>query len=316
MKNKILFSVLLLIPFLVTAQSQKWKRMRYEWVAAIGASNFLGELGGANQIGTNYFRDLNISMTRPALSLGMRYKLSDYSAIKSAFYYARLRGDDKLTEEPFRRSRNLNFRSPVIEFNTQFELSFRRESVGSRYKVRRIKGRGKKANDLYAYGFAGLGIFWFNPHEKLNGTWYALHPLHTEGEGLVPTRRNYHRLQVCIPVGIAAKYAVNPLLSIGVEFGLRKTFTDYIDDVSTTYFSQRALKQNFGPAAAALADPSLYKSGANNHNGIIYGDGPFGGCQTCPNQQRGDPTDNDSYMFLTIMVSKKIKTTRKGLPKF
>ena len=60
---------------------------------------------------------------------------------------------------------------------------------------------------------------------------------------------------------------------------------------------------------AALADPSLAPYPNN--------DEPFAGaCQTCPGQQRGDPTDLDSYMFLLITYNRKIRTTRRGLPKF
>ena len=47
----LLLSVLL-IPGLVNAQ--RWKRQRYEFSMGAGVSNFLGELGGANQIGTHY----------------------------------------------------------------------------------------------------------------------------------------------------------------------------------------------------------------------------------------------------------------------
>jgi len=49
--------------------------MRYEVYLGAGATNFLGELGGANRIGTHFVRDLEFSMTRPEFSLGIRYKI-------------------------------------------------------------------------------------------------------------------------------------------------------------------------------------------------------------------------------------------------
>ena len=62
----------------------RWRRMRYEVIYAIGGTNFLGELGGADQEGTNFLRDMEISQTRPLVQLGMRYKLLQDLAVKSA----------------------------------------------------------------------------------------------------------------------------------------------------------------------------------------------------------------------------------------
>jgi hypothetical protein len=40
---------------------------------------------------------------------------------------------------------------------------------------------------------------------------------------------------VAIPFGIGAKMNVSKKVGIGLEWGPRKTFTDYLDDVSGTY---------------------------------------------------------------------------------
>lgn len=103
----LILTALLLAPAI--SEAQRWKRQRYEFSFGLGISNFLGELGGANQIGTNYFRDLEWSLTRMAASVGLRYKLSNYFALKSHLTYGRITGDDKLTTEYFRNYRNLNF---------------------------------------------------------------------------------------------------------------------------------------------------------------------------------------------------------------
>jgi hypothetical protein len=297
-------------------QAQRWKRQRYEASFVLGASNFLGELGGANQIGTNYFKDLEIAMTRYVLGVGMRYKLTEFTALRGQLLYARLRGEDRLTQEQYRNNRNLMFRSPVIELDVQLEFSWMRESIGSRYKVRRVKGRGKKGSEVYFYGFVGIGGMWFNPRAKMNGKWYSLRPLHTEGQGLVDSRPTYSPVQLVIPYGLGVRYNVNKQMSIGMEYGIRKTFTDYIDDVSTTYFDKRLLRDNFGDVSADISDPALGKT--IEFQGDFYHAAPESekDCQTCPNQQRGDPTDLDSYMFLNFSVNYRLKSSRKGLPKF
>ncbi len=293
--------------------------MRYEVVYAAGATNFLGELGGRNAIGTDFFNDLEVASTRYVLNIGMRYKLSQYLSVKAGLSYARVAGDDKQTQEPYRNNRNLHFRSPIVEFATQLEVSWMREQIGSRYKIRRVRGRGKKGSQVYVYGFVGIGVFYMNPSAKYNGEWHSLQPLNTEGQDsdILPGRTSYSRVQLAVPAGIGFKYALDKKSSIGLEYGIRKTFTDYVDDVSTTYVvSQWERGTNYAEdvfgmteTAAALSDPSLniYPEGL---------DGFDGACQSCPGQQRGDPTDYDSYMFLLITYNRKIRTTRRGLPKF
>src|SRR5436853_6939271 len=103
----LLLFALLMLPSV--SEAQRWKRRRYEMSLGLGASNFLGDLGGANQIGTHYFRDLEWSKTNLAAALGMRYKLGEYFAVNSHITYAQLAGDDKLTQETYRNYRNLNF---------------------------------------------------------------------------------------------------------------------------------------------------------------------------------------------------------------
>ena len=299
-KSKIVF-LILIISYINTfsQRSAKWKRMRYEIFYGLDATNFMGELGGANQVGTNFAKDFEISMTRPAVSLGFRYKFYEKVSGKAMLTYGFLRGDDKTTTEPTRANRNLNFYSPLVEFSLTGEYHITKERVGHRYNLRRVRGvKGFKVN---VYFFGGVSLFWFNPKGKdAEGKWHNLHSLGTEGQGLIPTREPYHRLQLAIPFGVGFKYGLNRKWSIGLELGIRKTFTDYIDDVSTTYYNNKRIKEVKGDFAAYLADPSS-------------GDNPswtYGG------EQRGDPNDKDSYMLFIINLTYKLRTGRGGLPKF
>ncbi len=291
----LLLTAILLIPAI--SDAQRWKRQRYEFSFGAGASNFLGELGGANQIGTHYFRDLEWSMTRLALSVGLRYKLSNYFAFKSHLTYGRVAGDDKLTTEFFRNYRNLNFYSDIYEFNITFEGAFQQEQIGHRYRLRKVKGL--KGYEIYTYLFAGAGVFYFDPKTNYNGTIVRLQPLGTEGQGFVATRTKYSLVQLCIPVGIGFKYTLDRSWGVGLDLGFRKTFTDYIDDVSTTYFDF-ANYSGSDPLSAALSDRS------NHSRPQITGAG----------QQRGDPRENDSYMFAIFSLNYKLTNGRGSLPRF
>src|SRR5689334_14317864 len=71
---------------------------RYEMVGSIGAANFLGDLGGANQIGTHGLKDLELALTRPALGYSMRYNIQQFFTARGNFYWGIVRGDDKLTQ--------------------------------------------------------------------------------------------------------------------------------------------------------------------------------------------------------------------------
>lgn len=305
MKKSAILLLLLTIP--LWASAQKRNRYRWEGSLAIGASNFLGELGGANRIGTNGLRDLELSLTRPAAGIGLRYRTSRFLGYKADFFYGRVNGDDKLTSEVFRHNRNINFRSNIFEVSTQLEFYITKERQGHVYKIKNVKGM--KHIDKQIYGFIGVGGFYFNPQGNFNGAWYNLQPLHTEGQGLKAGTKQYSRVSVCIPIGIGAKYAFDRQWSVGMEIGMRKTFTDYIDDVSTVYFNQDSIAHNYGPLAAYFADPSL-------HDPTIT---PVPGSTievTGAGQQRGDPTDNDAYMFVTISVNYKFAKLRRTKSKF
>ena len=81
MKKNLLLVLVFIFALNINSDAQRlrsrWKAYRYEWSAGIGASNFLGDLGGANQIGTNGFKDLELSLTRPSFTVGLKYKLTE-----------------------------------------------------------------------------------------------------------------------------------------------------------------------------------------------------------------------------------------------
>lgn len=298
--NKItglLLIMLFSLPFI--SDAQRWKRYRYEVVYGIGATNFLGDLGGADQIGTDYFKDLEMKLTRPAAQLAMRYKITELTSLKMGFSYGVVAGDDNTTAYDDRFNRQFHFKSPIVEFGATYEFMFLKERAGHRYSLRGVKGIKKL--ELYPYGFFGFSAFYFNPKAKDpdSGKWTGLRNLNTEGQGIVPTRKQYGLFNVAMPMGMGFKYAVDRRWLIGIEYGIRKTFTDYIDDVSTTYMDPTIINNNYGPTAAYFADPT----------GGTW-EGAYAG------QQRGDPTDNDSYMFLIFSVNYKLRTGRNNLPKF
>jgi hypothetical protein len=312
-----------LLPVLVTAQAMRGsKRSRHRgssqnkeqkyvksYVLGIGAANFLGELGGANQTGTFFVKDFEFSQTRVSAALGVRYKFKNHIGFKGGLHYMMVSGDDKTTQEPFRQNRNLSFRSNIFELSGQFELFLNKEQQGHIYKIK--SANGVKSIDIQAYGFVGFGAFYFNPKAKYQGNWVALQPLGTEGQGLPGGAKKYSRVNICIPYGIGGIYSLDKDWSIGLEIGIRKTFTDYIDDVSTEYFDNNKIRAANGSTAAYLADPSIASYPVS-----------FGGkasgpkIQTATGEVRGQSNNMDSYMFININIIYKVSQRKRTRSKF
>lgn len=308
---------MLALPFASEAQvfrgASHWKSFRQEFGGGTGASGFLGELGGRDRIGSDLFYDLEFSQSHTATTLFYRYYVSEKTALRANFSYGIVRGDDKTTNEQFRRNRNLNFRSPIIEMSLIYEVHLLQEVVGHRYNIKGAKGFRNAFFDLYLY--TGIGGFYFSPKGRLGaGQWYKLRPLGTEGQGLVGgPEKMYSPISVAIPIGFGITKMLGKGPSkgdwkVGFDLGVRKTFTDYIDDVSTTYFDNDQLRTDRSEIAAQLADPSL---------GLLESTGE--------GLQRGDPTDMDSYVFALLTVTKKVKKcpkfrrrvrSRRSMPSF
>lgn len=272
----------------------EWKKYRKEVVFMVGASEFLGDLGGLNKVGTDYSPiDLEFSLTRPAITAGYRYKVAKNFNWFSSFNYLIVAGNDKLTSEPFRNNRNLNFKSNIFELATRGELAFFRNKAGHRYNIRNTSGKRHKASTWELVGFLGIGVFYYNPKGTQPGIGTVkLQPLHTEGQGLPGGPKQYKRISISIPMGVSFRYMLNKYWCIGAEVNYRKTFTDYIDDVSTVYYDRYKLEQAYGPTSVAMSDPS---------KGIITG-------ATSPDAagnaaQRGDK-QKDSFMGVQVTVGR------------
>ncbi|MCE2772631.1 MAG: DUF6089 family protein [Bacteroidetes bacterium] len=312
MKSRLVFAIASLSLLSIDVGAQRYKKYRWEAGIDVGAANFLGDLGGANQIGTNGFKDLELSMTQPTVGAHVSYRKARYVGYKAQFIWGRVEGNDALTTEKYRNNRNLYFRSNIFEFNSQIEFYLTRERTGHRYNYN--KPKGLKNIDFQAYTFVGVGGFYFDPQAYFAPIrqWISLRELRTEGQGLKPNTSVYSTFSVCVPIGFGMKYGINKRWSLGIEYGMRKTFTDYIDDVSTVYYDRNII-------AAAQTDPFLQQAAyffANPTTGAVTAANNDGVDPTGIGQQRGDSSDNDAYMFGVITINCKIGKVRRTKSKF
>lgn len=281
-----------------------------EYSFGVGASNFLGDLGGRDQVGSNFVQDFELKATRYAVGVGYRYQIGRDFYLKAGLNYIKVSGSDGLTQEPARAARGLNFKSNMVEFTGQFEYKFIKQKTGHLYRLRGVRGKSWFRFEIYA--LVGVGGLWYDPKGERNGKWYRLAPLNTEGQGQPNGIGDYSQFTMVIPYGIGisrnlgggARSRHFGSWSISLELTMRKTFSDYIDDVSDVYYDSDGIGFNNTPDAS---EESIYFADPSG----IYNNGGY----TEP-QQRGDASDNDAYMLGVISLNYKPARRRRNLPKF
>jgi hypothetical protein len=261
-----------------------------------GPTFFLGDLGGKVGKGTTFIKDLNYEFTKLMKGGFVNFYPTEWIGLRVAGQYTYLAGDDNVisthgVDELWRKQRNLDFKSDVWEVYAAIEF----------YPLDYIN---RNDEDYYGrfkpYFFGGVGMFNFNPKGSLkdgngNITWHDLQPLKTEGQGFpeYPNSKPYKLTQMNLPMGFGAKYFFSDKVNIGLEFLYRKTFTDYIDDISTTYIDPAYFTTNLSAADALIANRISDKT-----IGIVTpGVGRY-----APGVQRGNPSQNDAYFSLLARV--------------
>jgi len=194
----------------------------------------------------HYYGDLNTSTSilYPGVAGGFLIKntITPRWAAKTSLSVAKLGFNEKNSKNAFQQVRNLSFKSILIELSEHVELNFLdyfREGDHPKYSP---------------YIFTGLSFIYFNTNPKY-------------------TEKVYLPFTLAIPYGLGVKYKINYFWEMAVEVGVRTTFSDYIDDVSTVYYDE------------------------NN---------PFG----IAKKQRGDSKKMDKYMFVGVAIMHSWHKTR------
>ena len=252
------------------AIAQRWNRYRKEFGFSVGASNMLSDLGGGPGVGSRY-GDFQLSNSSFALGVSWKYRIHNNMALKANLIYAQLVGDDKTTENLGRRIRNLDTKTDLVELSGQFEYYLIRERIGSRFKLKKVRGYG--SNHFSLYLFAGIGGAYYNPKGSMrDGSYVRLAPLNTEGQGLDGGPKDYNQLTFVFPTGIGMKYNITKIIGIQFEMSMRFTTTDYLDDASTQYYDGNALAKAYGELSKEMAD-KRYNSLKRHQEGGVRGHG-------------------------------------------
>lgn len=234
----------------------------------LGASYYTGDLNPYQHFNQN---------TNPALGIIYRKTSRERRyAFRLHGMYGKIEGYDHQSKNEFRFNRNLNFSSTILEAAAIMEVNFVKYELGN-----------IKRDYISPFLFFGAAYFHHDPHGFSDGDWYELQPLGTEGQNTSANSDSYYKLnQFSIPLGIGLKMNISENIGLAFEFGVRKTFTDYLDDVSKKYVNPSTLEAESGPLTQYFADQSYQQIGDQNI-GV----------------NRGNTTANDWYYFSGVSVT-------------
>lgn len=261
--------------------------------------------------GSYYLGDINpdqhFAGSKLAYGFLVRLNLSDRIGVRAGVTRGKLQADDmdfrdkgKLQLPNFSPSnpiidrdnyisRGLNFTTKVTEIALQAEINFLDFFVGS------------KRHRWTPFIFGGASMFMFN--SKSIDTDLKLQGFGTEGQLFQNEdgKSKYSNTAFAIPFGIGVKFSLTKRLGMSVEWGMRKTFTDYIDDISTTYVYDiygfnREANVYYGPnpynpeeiVALPITDDVLLSDPTLSHR---------------KGQQRGNDYNTDWYSFYGITLT-------------
>ena len=231
--------------------------------------HFSGRLGMAGYQGDLKAKAVSFSQSSLLFSLGAKYDLTEKISARTYFTLTSLKADDK-KGTPTMQDRNLNFQTKILDWELSAQYNF--FSLNDRWWT--------------PYVFAGISVFNFKPYTKdAAGAKTFLKPLSTEGQGFAPGVEEYKLMQFSLPLGIGAEYSLNEDMRLGLELGYRKTFTDYLDDVSTAYVDEASLLTARGQTAVDLAWRGDEKNG-NPYPAAGY--------------PRGNPDNKDGYYYVAV----------------
>lgn len=161
----------------------------------------------------NYTGDLvrtyDLTTSRPAATVFYRSNISRVISFRTALTAGQVAASDRHNPiDSFSYKRNASFSVFLMEVSGTFEYHF----LDWRNDARKLR--------FTPYLFAGVGLFGISGNAKKTA--------------------EYSNVQMCIPFGAGVKYVLNPKYYISFEIGMRKTFFDYLDNVSSGSVSNKS----------------------------------------------------------------------------
>ncbi len=207
----------------------------------------IGLLGGISAYSGDLSRSefqVNYVDVNPVGGAYVRLGVSEDISLRLSFALTKVEAQDGISNDV--QNRGFNFRSNITELILVGEYDFFKLGTPGRFVVSPSV-------------FIGFGIFNYNPEGFIDGQWIELQPIGTEGQGLPNPNYDspYSLTQAVLPIGGGLKFWLGEDVMIGLELGGRRTFSDYLDDISGTRVNYLDVLQGNGLLAARLSNPSI-----------------------------------------------------------
>ena len=273
------------------------KRKKYNSVGfSLNAMNYFGDL-----VPQTDFTSFRFNSTRLNAGVSLSRRFYPRVSGRMGLSVGQISGDDPLAASPtdpdaqFRYNRNMNFRNTIVEASgvVIFDLIENRNTY-------------LKRPDFVPYVFGGIAGFYHSPQATKRdvngndvGNYISLRDLATEGV-------KYSQLGFALPFGGGVRYRINRNFDASLEIGWRKTFTDYLDDVSGVYTDL----SKAGPDAQYFGG---YTAGGQQSI-TRRTDGEFAGFNSVGVARRGK--DGNDWYIVTGLSLNYILTPKIKNPKF
>ena len=304
--------LILLLGTLFIGITSLFGQYRWDLGIATGTGNYLGDIGGEELTRRDLFFDMHVDQTKLSSHLFARYRLNNILSIRGSFGTVFLGDNDASSIQRDRVARNAHFRNTIYETSVQVQ-----GVMWARPNLLPYRFRRHVSGELY--GVAGLTFFTHNPQARITreaaeyqyseglistdpasfdyDMWYDLRRYVTEGVA-------YSKSSISIPMGVGAAFTLNKNLRLAIEIVWSLTFTDYLDDVSSTYADTQNLS-NIGRVLSSPTNLDLINTlGESNPESYIQNH-QYSDSFVSP---RGNPGRNDAYGVMQVSLSKIIKT--------
>ncbi len=204
---------------------------------------------------------------------GLLYRASQHVYIAGSFSAGKVVGADSLAIQDFNLNRDLHFRNDIWQ-----------ASLHAEYRI--LGYQNGKTRKVTPYLIGGVAYYHYNPIAILNGEEIELQKLGTEGQYIKGdgNPEPYKLYGFAFPLGVGVEFRLSNAFAARIEVTNHFTFADYFDDLSSDYADSSKL--------AATPNGPLAVEMASN----IAGPYPRTGAG------RGDPNDNDTYMFAGVKL--------------
>jgi hypothetical protein len=304
-------SVILFIFLSINCNAQEmYKDARTTYISLFGGpSKYLGDIGNQNN---NFWKQFSVRQGTWMAGVSIKRVYSRKITLQFQYTNGTLAGADR--DVTYKDKNDSNYL--LFERNLDFKTNISEGSILLEVLPFQFLNKKSWLYNLPVQPFltSGFGVFKYNPLGSYyddftkTTTWYELKSLHTEGQGFAeyPNRKEYKLTQMTIPYGGGFNMFLGPRNYISIGITGRKLFTDYLDDVSTTYINKDLYagyltNQDDIDAAKLLSDKSVLINATH-----LNSDGT----------QRGNNNKFDAFFTYYIKVGFKISGKKKKDPEF